>query len=319
MREMRAAIVRDFNAPPRYGDFVEPLPGDGELLVTVSAVGLTQLIRGQATGRHYSGGTELGFVPGNDGVGRLGDGRRVYFATVRPPFGSMAEYSLTRAEAITPLPDGVDDVLAAAIANPGMSSSAALMHRARIQPGETVLINGATGVAGALAVAIAKYLGAGRVIGTGRDLDGLSASGADVTISLSQPEADLVCDFKAALATGVDIVLDYLCGRPAELLLEAVAGKGAPEGERRVRYVQIGSVAGGSITLNSQVLRSSGLELMGSGLGSVARKDLLTSIASVFDGVVTTGLKVETEVAALSEVEEAWTRDTGRRRLVIVP
>ncbi len=135
---MKAAVVRNFNRAPIYADFADPLPLDGEVLVNVTAAALSQLVRGQAAGRHYSSGTTLPLVPGVDGVGRLADGTRVYFAFPRSPFGAMAERTVVKRSNTVPLPADLDDSTAAGAANPGMSSWAALTERAKFQPGETI-------------------------------------------------------------------------------------------------------------------------------------------------------------------------------------
>src|SRR5271168_389430 len=184
---MKAAMVVEAGQTPIYGDFKEPIPADGEVRVTVSAAALSNVVKSRASGTHYSSSGELPFVVGIDGVGRLDDGRRVYFALPRAPFGSMAEKAVIRPSQCVSLPDDLDDVTAAAIANPGMSAWAAFRERARLAPGENVLINGATGTAGRLAVQIAKHMGARKVVATGRNaeaLKALSELGADVTIPL---------------------------------------------------------------------------------------------------------------------------------------
>ena len=132
----------------------------GEVLVKVRAAALSNLVKGQASGKHYSSGSELPFVPGYDGVGTLPDGRRAYFFGPPAPFGAMAEWSVAAASRTILLPDAVDDVTAAALGNPGLASWGALLGRARLQPGESVLVNGATGVAGQQAIQVAKVLGA---------------------------------------------------------------------------------------------------------------------------------------------------------------
>src|ERR1700679_1357221 len=137
-------------------------------------------------------------IPGVDGVGRLEDGTRVYFGMVRPPFGTLAERAVTAPHMCLPIPEALDDVTVAAIMNPGMSSWAALL-RAHFVAGESVLILGATGVAGQLAVQVAKRLGARRVIAAGRNpetLERLPMLGADAVISLAQPREALVAAFK---------------------------------------------------------------------------------------------------------------------------
>ncbi len=206
---------------------------------------------------------------GIDGVGRMRDGRRVYFVLPKAPFGGMAEKAPVRPEQCVSLPDDVDDITAAAIAIPGMSSWAAFKERAHLLAGENVLINGATGAAGRLAVQIAKHLGAKRVIATGRDLAALEqvkALGADATIPLIQSPEELETAFQEQFGgEGVDVVLDYLWGKSAEILIVAAAKAG--KDTVPIRFVQIGAVSGGNITLPSAALRSSALVLMGSGIG----------------------------------------------------
>jgi len=314
---MKAAIVNSFDRAPEYGEFEEPVAQADEVLVKVSAAGLSQLVRGQAAGRHYSSSTALPVVPGVDGVGRLADGRRVYFALPRAPFGSMAELSVVRSSQYIALPEDVDDVTAAAIANPGMSSWVALNERAKFVAGETVLINGATGVSGRLAIQIAKHLGARRVIATGRNeasVAGLPLLGADRVIALDQAPERLMDVFRKEIKeSGVNVILDYLWGASAESLIGAVAGHGSGEAEPRIRYVQIGSLSGQTIALSSGPLRSSGLELLGSGLGSVSNEVLVKNIGELMKAVVPAKLKIAAQAVALALVTEAWGRKTEER------
>src|SRR5262249_42559731 len=141
---MKAAVVFEPGQSPHYADFREPSPQPGEQLVSVRASALSQFTRGRASGRHYSAAGGWPAVAGADGVGLTQDGRRVYFVLPEAPFGAMAERSLAKAAHCIDVPPGIDDVTAAAIANPGMSAWAALVNRAQIRRGETVLINGAT-------------------------------------------------------------------------------------------------------------------------------------------------------------------------------
>jgi NADPH:quinone reductase-like Zn-dependent oxidoreductase len=185
---MKAAVVLGAGRTPRYADFSEPMPDADESLIAVTAAAISQVVRSRASGQHYSSSGRFPFVAGVDGVGRLDDGSRVYFVMPRAPYGSMAERAVVASTHCLALPDALDDVTAAAIANPGMSSWAALEERARLRAGETVLINGATGASGRLAVQIAKHLGARKVIATGCNIEALksvAALGADVTIRLS--------------------------------------------------------------------------------------------------------------------------------------
>ena len=316
---MKAAVVDGFEHPPRFGDFRQPEPGPGELLVEVRAAALSNLVKAQAGGKHYSSGTAMPFVPGNDGVGVRPDGQRVYFVGPAAPFGSMAEQTLVPASRTIPLPDSLDDLTAAALGNPGLASWGALIERAGFAQGQAVLINGATGVAGQQAIQAAKYLGARRIIVTGRDeksFDRLRALGADETISLQLDDQALGETFGRALEAGVDVVLDYLWGRSAELLLSSAGGHGSLRGEPRLRFVQIGSISGETIALPAGLLRSSGVEIVGSGLGSLSAKQIVTALRRMFDSAQSAGLTIDTEAVPLSEVANAWSRTESGRRTV---
>lgn len=316
---MKAAVVHDFNAPPRYDQFPVPRAQAGETLVQVRAAALSQLVKAQASGRHYSSGKQLPLVPGVDGIGLLADGRRVYFAFPRKGQGAMAQTSVVALENCVAVPDSVDDITAAAIANPGMSSWAALIDRAQFVRGEQVLINGATGASGRLAIQIARHLGASRIIATGRNarsIAGLSALGADEVIALDTPTDELKARFQEAFHVhGVNVVLDYLWGPSAETLLDAAAGPASSTAQPRIRYVQIGSMAGNTINFPGSVLRSSGLELMGSGLGSVSNAGLVQAVGGVLNAIGPAGLTIDAHAVPLSEVESAWTEE-GPSRVV---
>ena len=191
---MNAAVVHAFHVPPRYTCFAEPVATEGEVLVNVSAAGLHRVVKALADGSHYASSGMLPLIPGVDGVGRLEDGTRVYFGMVRPPFGTFAERAVTEPYMCLAIPEALDDVTVAAIMNPGMSSWAALL-RAQFVAGESVLILGATGVAGQLAVQVAKRLGARRVVAAGRNprlLEELKHLGADAAISLNQGRETVV-------------------------------------------------------------------------------------------------------------------------------
>jgi NADPH:quinone reductase-like Zn-dependent oxidoreductase len=314
---MKAAIVQGAGKSPIYADFPAPVPATGEQRVTVMAAALSQVVKSRASGTHYSASGQFPFVVGIDGTGRLDNGKRVYFILPRAPYGSMAEQTVVPTAQCLPLPDGLDDATAAAIANPGMSSWAAFKERAQLKAGETVLVNGATGAAGRLAVQIAKHLGARKVIATGRNaatLRSLAALGADVTIPLIADEGALENGFKEQFAAGVDVVIDYLWGKSAERLLIAAAKAGA-EGVP-IRFVQVGSISGANITLPSAVLRSSAIELMGSGINSIPLERFIEAIAGVLQAARPAGFQIATKTVPLSEVEHAWSSDDNTRRTV---
>ena len=259
----------------------------------------------------------LPFVAGIDGVGQLDDGRRVYFILPKAPYGSMAERAVVPSQQCVPVPDGLDDIAAAAIANPGLSSWAAFKERARLAPGETVLVNGATGTSGRLAVQIAKRLGAGKVIATGRNaaaLQSLKAIGADETILLVENTDALDAAFKEHFAGGIDVVLDYLWGKSAERLL--VAGAKAGKDGVPIRFIQIGNASGANITLPAAALRSAPIELMGSGLGSVPFNRIVGAVEELLQAAVKGGFEIATKTVPLSEVEQAWPGDACIPRIV---
>jgi NADPH:quinone reductase-like Zn-dependent oxidoreductase len=315
---MKAAIVEKIGKTPVYGDFAELVPSSGENLITVTAAAISHVVKSRASGTHYSSSDQFPFIVGIDGVGRLNDGSRVYFILPKAPYGSMAEQTVVPSAQCLPLPDGLDDLTAAAIANPGMSSWAAYTERARLKVGETVLVNGATGTAGRLAVQIAKHLGAKKVIATGRNADALrsvAALGADVTIPLVESEA-LEDSFKEQFAAGVDVVIDYLWGKSAECLL--IAGAKAGVEAVPIRFVQIGSSSGSDITLPSAVLRSSAIELMGSGIGSIPLDRLVNAISGLLQATVPSGFKIAVKPVPLSEVEQAWIEDDSTQRTVFI-
>ena len=314
---MKAAIVHSFDQPPRYGEIEAPRVATGEVLVQVRAAALSQLVRAQASGKHYSSAKTLPAVPGVDGVGLMEDGSRVYFAFPRAPYGAMAETVAVDARYCVTVPEGIDDITAAAIANPGMSSWAALQERAYFQSGESVLINGAAGTSGRLAIQVAKHLGASRVVATARNPAveaELRALGADDFIRLDQPAEQLTAALREEIqGRGIDVVLDYLWGLPASCILDAVVSHGSGEAAPRLRFVNIGALAGATIAMGPGALRSSGLEMLGSGLGSVSNEGLVKVIGQLLRAIEPAGLQVDAEAVPLSDVESAWQRSAAER------
>ena len=311
---MQAAIVRGAGQTPVYGDFDEPVAAAGEQRIAVAAAAVSHLVKHRAAGTHYSSSGRFPFVVGIDGVGRLDDGRRVYFVLPRAPYGSMAERTVVPTSHCIALPDALDDVSAAAIANPGMSSWVALLERARLKAGETVLVNGATGTSGRLAVQIARHLGAGKVIATGRRAELLETLGADATIQLVEDQETLEQRFEPHFAAGVDVVLDYLWGSSAACLLRAGAKAGAEAVP--IRFVQIGALSGAEIALPAAVLRSSAIELMGSGIGSVPFERMLKCIGELLRAAAISGFRVAATPVPLAQFERAWAVDDSTRRTV---
>jgi len=321
---MRAAVLRTLGVPPRCEDFAEPQAIEGEVLVRVKAASLKNVDKMMASGSHYDRHPELPCVCGIDGIGILDDGTRVYCGGARPPYGMMAQRTVVSRAWCLPVPEQVDDVTAAALPNPALSAWLSLAWRAQLRPGETVLILGATGVAGQLAVQIAKHLGAERVVGAGRNrhvLTTLRDLGADATIALDLSEPDLIGAFtREAGASGFDIVLDYLWGHPTEVLLEALTRHDLKVAAAKIRLVAIGEMAGPTLALSAAALRSSGLELSGSGGGSVPHQAIFEAFPKVWTLAASGTLRIRTETVALADVESAWQRrDLDGRRIVILP
>jgi len=324
---MKAAVVTEWGATPRYADFPDPQPRDGAVVAAVEASALTNLTRGLVSGNHYaSKELRLPAVPGVDGVVRLEDGRRVYTGALAP-YGMMAECTLISAHGAFDLPDGVDSVTAAAIPNPGVSAWISLGHGAQVEPGDNVLVLGATGVTGSMAVALAKSVfDAGRLVAAGRDvarLEWLRTVGADDAIVLGGE------DVKTRLAAmhaerPFDAVLDYLGGRPAERVLTALSSSHPSVHYHLTRFIQIGSMAGPTLTLPAGVLRGNGIVMSGVGIGSVppevfaqARADALPRL---FEMVASGVLHLHTLARPLAEIEQAWaTAEPSGTRVVLTP
>jgi NADPH:quinone reductase-like Zn-dependent oxidoreductase len=319
---MHAAVLRALGKPPSFKEFPEPSAGDGEVLVNVSAAALKPVDKQLAGGTHYASSGELPVVCGSDGVGRLEDGRRVFFGGPRRPFGAMAQRTVVRSALCFSVPEILDDDTAAAIPNPGVSAWLSLKHRAKLAAGETVLILGATGVTGRLAVQIARIMGAGRIVAAGRNervLGALRELGADATIRVDQPDQDLVEDFRReAGSKGFDVIIDYLWGGPTETLLKALTKAEFAITGSEARLVQVGESAGPAITLPAAVLRSTALTILGT--AGIPPWDVLTdAFQQVMNRAARGELRIETERVPLSEIEIAWDRDAHGRRLVVIP
>ncbi|HJZ35774.1 MAG TPA: zinc-binding alcohol dehydrogenase family protein [Solirubrobacterales bacterium] len=316
---MKAAVVTSFDNPPRYEDFADPVATGEEEVVDVLAAGLHPRVRSGANGTHYTSEGTLPMVPGADAVGRRADGRLVYFVADDSAAGTMAERAVLDPRRAIELPDDADPVAIAAAMNPGMSSWVGLRRRAELAAGESVLVLGATGNAGRMAVQIAKLLGAGEVIAAGRNaeiLATLPGLGADRVVSLEGDEATATL---AEAAAEVDVVVDYLWGKPAEAAIPAIV-RARTDRARALRWVQIGAITGPEISLPSAALRACNLKLMGSGQGSVSTAGIVEELPALAREVDAGNLAVDAEPVPLADVETAWTAPVASgRRLVFVP
>ena len=319
---MRAAVVREFGQPPRYEEFAEPVPRSAhEELVDVLAAGVHPRVRSQAAGSHYTSTDELPLIPGIDGVGRRTDGTLVYFILPDTPVGAMAERTVIDTRRSIPLPADADPILIAAAMNPAMSSWVALQKRVTFTPGQSVLVMGGTGSAGQLAIQIARHLGASEVIAAGRGaekLAALGALGASATVDLAG-EPEQVAAELATSAANVDVVLDYLWGKPAESAIMPLL-RARDDRSRLLSWVQIGAVAGPDIALPSEALRQANIQFLGSGQGSVSPQGILETLPALVDLIDRGTFSIEVVARPLSEVEAAWIEPTrARERVVLTP
>ncbi|MGE5325438.1 MAG: quinone oxidoreductase family protein [Deltaproteobacteria bacterium] len=320
---MKAAVLRSIGRSPGFEEFAEPRPQEGEVLVQVLAASLKPIDKQLANGTHYASPRNLPVICGTDGVGRLADGTRVFFGGPRRPYGSMAPRTVVPRAFCFPIPEGVSDESAAALINPGVSAWLSLSHKTKIAQGETVLILGATGIAGRLAVQIAKLLGAGRVIASGRNeqaLNALLSLGADILVPLGSSDEEVKDAFhQAAGDQGFDVIIDYLWGRPTELLLSAMTRTEFARFIKQTRLLQVGETAGPAISLPAAALRSIPLVISGTG-GIPPQNVLVDAVQQVFNLAAQGKLAVNTEQVSLADIESAWQWETeSGLRLVIVP
>jgi NADPH:quinone reductase-like Zn-dependent oxidoreductase len=321
---MKAAVIYEKGDLPQYVEFPTPQPqSENEILVNVKAVAIKHFDKGVASGTHYSSAKqqEGGKVIGGDGVCVLGDGTRVYAIGVS---GMLAEQATTEKGRYVEVPDAVDDATAAALPNAVFGAAMGLRFKANIRPGDVVLINGATGFTGRVAVQIAKYYGAGKIIVTGRDqrsLTDLLEFGADEAVSVLLDDAQFKTKIQSLYQeTPINIVIDYLWGRTAELILTALKGDGGFTS--LTHYVSVGTMSGDIINLSAAILRSTNIQLTGSGLGSWSReqvKELFASILPEMFSLAAAGkLVVRTVQVPITEISSLWDVDiAGGKRLVV--
>jgi NADPH:quinone reductase-like Zn-dependent oxidoreductase len=319
MATMNAAVVTAFGDPPHYQRFEVPEPRTAdEVLVDVLAAGLHPRVRTGAAGAHYTSTGTLPMIPGIDAVGQRPDGKRIYFMADDDVAGTMADKALASARRSIELPEHADVAKIAAAMNPAMSSWVALRRRVPIEPGQSVLVLGATGNAGAMAIQVARRLGAGRVVGAGRDPGRLRSLRADDVVQLTEDE-DATGDALAAAAAESDIVLDYLWGKPAQRAIIALL-TARSDRSRAMNWIQIGAVAGPAIELPSVALRSANFRLQGSGQGSVSTADYRVELPLLAGEIDAGTIAVTANPVPLAGVAQAWTRaEVPGERTVLVP
>jgi NADPH:quinone reductase-like Zn-dependent oxidoreductase len=316
---MYAAVVRSFDHPPYYEPFDPPVArNDHEVIGDVLAVGLHPRVRAGAAGTHYTSTNTLPLIPGVDGVARLPDGQRVYFVAPDTALGTMAQQAVIDRRQSVSLPESVDPVTIAAAMIPAMSSWLALRRRVSFDAGKRVLILGATGNAGQMAIQIAKHLGASQIVATGRDstlFNRLTDLGADTIVSLAgDPEQAAVK--VGEVVSDVDVVIDYLWGQPAEYIMRALLTHRADR-SRALDWIHIGSVAGPTVALHSELLRAANLRLLGSGQGSISTADIIAELPSLINELAVGALIVNAKAVPLADVEAAWNAPTPRGQCIV--
>ncbi|MGV0812333.1 zinc-binding alcohol dehydrogenase family protein [Mycolicibacterium boenickei] len=324
---MKAALVTEWGQHPVYTDVPEPEPREGAEVAEVEASALTNLTRGLVSGKHYaSKEIRLPAVPGVDGVARLADGRRIYTGALGYS-GMMAQRALVDPDGGVDIPEHVDSVTAAALPNPGISAWTALSHAAAVKPGAHVLVLGATGVTGSMAVQLATAMfGAETVVAAGRNPDRLAwlrSAGAHATIAIGEQDPGAqVAEMHARRP--FDAVLDYLWGEPAARVLTALAASHPAAHYHQTRFVQIGSMTGPTLPLDAGVLRSTGITLSGVGIGSVPPEVLARArteaLPELFQMVAAGRLELRTAPRALADVAEVWAGgEPSGTRVVLTP
>lgn len=320
---MKGAILHELGQVPKFGTVEEPTTlQEGQYLLRVTAAAIKNLDKARTSGKHYASYTNLPAVVGNDGIGYLENGTRVYGQGIT---GMIAEKAIISSN-YTPIPKDLDDATAAALPNAILGSAMPLIIRARLEEGQNVLFNGATGVTGQVAVQIAKHYGANEIIVTGRNeaiLEQLKAFGATQTLVLTDDNEALQQQIKAIhRVTPIDIVIDYLWGKPFQAILNAFKGSDIDHLTSTVKIVTAGDMAGKEIQLTSAILRSTDIQLMGSGFGSLTKEELIVFnkviLPEMFLLAAQGKLQIRTEVHPLEEIERVWNKIVDRgTRLVI--
>ena len=306
---MRAARVHELGSSPTLDGVPEPEASDGRTVVRVRAVALNPLDLSVAAGRFYGGHPPLPYVAGCEAVVEREDGTRAWFfgdgAGVARD-GMLAERALVVEERLVPIEEDVDDATAVALGIAGVVAWSAV-ERGRIGPGDRVLVLGASGTSGLVAVQGAKLRGAGRVVGAGRDpqrLERARALGADAVVSLDD-------DFREACGgDGPTVVIDPLWDGP----VTAAADAAAPH----ARIVHYGQSAGPEATFASGTVRGKELEILGVSNFARTRDELTALHGELLRRARSGDVRVDVETFPLEAIDEAWRRQAAGAKSVVL-
>jgi NADPH:quinone reductase len=317
---MRAAVVEAVGSPPAPAEVDEPVRVEGTAIVAVEAAPLNPVEVRVAAGHHPRRG-QPPYVPGLEGAGRvvesdrLAAGARVRFESpALPGFGArgtLAERAAVPEESLAELPDDVEDDLAAAVGVVGITALLALERAAPVD-GACVLVLGATGAVGQMAVQLAKAMGAARVVGAGRSaerLERVGELGADAVVELDG--GDLAEALEHAAGGRLDVVVDPLWGEPAVAALTVIATEG--------RLVNVGQSAGTDVRIPLEIVRNrqGAIHAISSGWTELERK--VAAYGRLLEHVRAGRMEVDREVVPLDDVSAAWVRqaESPGRKLVI--
>jgi NADPH:quinone reductase-like Zn-dependent oxidoreductase len=322
---MRAAVLRRHGGPPEVGQHPVPRRRPGEALIQVTAAPVNPLDLLCASGTSYFGAPALPYVPGTQGVGVVTEaddipaGQRVWFscgAGMRPGDGSMAQLCAVPGSAVLPLPDGVSDDLAAALGLSAVAAWMALTWRGGLQPGEHVLVLGASGNVGQVGVQAARLLGAGRVVAACRDRHGrdrATALGADAVADLAGDTGTVAARLAQATGGRVDLVLDPVWGPPAEAAVRVLSPRG--------RLVNLGSSAGAQASFGSATLRSGTLSVLGYTNNMITDQQKSAAMTEILTHAAAGRLTADRETLPLDHAAQGWSRcgQAPHRRAVLIP
>ncbi len=309
---MRAALLRAYGGTVGLGEQPQPEPESDETLVRVSAAPIVPLDLLCASGTSYFGRQPLPYVPGVQGVGvvlsspDLPAGQRVWFPTsagMAPVDGSLAEWCAVRTADLIPITADVADAAAAAVGTSGIAAWMSLHWRARLRAGERVVVLGASGVVGQVAIAVARHLDAGRVVAVCRsDAAAQRAieAGADdgVVLRPAEDRGALAGRLTAAAGGPVDVVIDPVFGEPAAAAALALGPGG--------RLVNLGGTAHDRAEFSSATLRANSIDILGytnNAISAEQRSDALTSVLTL---AARGQVAVEHRVIPLAECAQAW-------------
>lgn len=322
---MKALTISRLGAKPRLSTRPAPVPDSGETLVDVVAAPLNPADLRVADGGFFAGHPPLPYVPGVEVVGRvrqsehLPAGSLVWscldgLGTTRD--GSIAELAVVRDETLVPIAEEIDPALAAALGTAGLAAWISLTRRAPLSPGETVVILGATGTVGQVAVQAAKLLGAGRIVAVGRSKQRLGQArmlGADATVQLRDRDR-LVDDLRDACGPeGAHFIFDLLWAEPLAAALEVSAP--------HARIIHIGQSAGATAVLPSAPIRGKDLDVLGFTNFNVELPTMRACYRELLGHASAGHVRLDVTRVSIEQSVEAWDRQaTGPgTKLVVCP